>query len=96
MNHLDQKFLSSYVTETPPWGFGGMGEVVYLRTYSREIDGAGRSETWIETCARAVNGAIDIGAPLETDEAERLFDHMFNLRCSLSGHRSSKNLMPHR
>lgn len=76
-------FVASYADRTPPWGFGGLGEVVYLRTYSRDTEG--RKETWPETIARAINGAIEVGADLADDEAEKLFDHMFNLRCSLSG-----------
>lgn len=80
---LTPDFVASYATKTPPWGFGGLGEVVYLRTYSRDVDG--RKETWPETIARAINGAIDVGADLSGAEAEELFDHMFHLRCSLSG-----------
>jgi ribonucleotide reductase alpha subunit len=32
-----------------------------------------------------INGAIEIGTPYTNKEAEALFDHMFNLRCSMSG-----------
>ena len=62
-----------------------MGEIVYLRTYSRPISGLGRNEIWPETIQRCINGAIEIGAELSQEEAEKLFDHMFHLRCSLSG-----------
>jgi ribonucleoside-diphosphate reductase alpha chain len=82
---LQQSFIDSYKSVTPPWGFGGLGEIVYLRTYSRFIEELGRNETWLETCARAVNGAVEIGAKLSEKDAEKLFDHMYNLRCSLSG-----------
>lgn len=82
---LSSDFLSSYLSKTAPWGFGGLGEVVYLRTYSRKIEGESRNETWVETCERTVNGAVDIGAILSEDEAEKLFDHMFNLRCLPAG-----------
>jgi ribonucleoside-diphosphate reductase alpha chain len=80
---LSTDFVDSYALRTPPWGFGGLGEVVYLRTYARDVDG--RKETWPETIRRAVDGAVAIGAELTATEAETLFDHMFNLRCSLSG-----------
>lgn len=80
---LSPDFVASYSSKTPPWGFGGLGEVVYLRTYARDTDG--RKETFPETISRAINGAIDIGAELTDGEAEALFDHMFSLRCSLSG-----------
>ena len=85
MTLLSQDFIDSYKNKTSPWGFGGLGEVVYLRTYSRPIEELGRNETWTETLVRAINGAADIGTPLNVFEAEALFDHMFNLRCSLSG-----------
>ncbi len=81
---ITDNFTESYKTQTPPWGFGGLGEIVFLRTYSRKT-GDGVSETWPETIQRVINGAIEIGVPYTQDEAERLFDHMFNLRCSFSG-----------
>jgi ribonucleoside-diphosphate reductase alpha chain len=82
---LSQSFIKSYARVTPPWGFGGLGEIVYLRTYSRFNEQAGRNETWLETCERAIRGALEIGAQLSDEEAEKLFDHMYNLRCSLAG-----------
>lgn len=85
MSVFTSDFLSSYADKQTPWGFGGLGEVVYLRTYSRPIDVLGRNETWPESIVRAINGAIEIGAPLTQEQAEKLFDHMFYLRCSLSG-----------
>jgi len=80
---LSKDFVSSYTNKQAPWGFGGLGEIVYLRTYSRDVEG--RKETWPETIERCINGAMGIGAVLTDDEAEKLFDHIFNLRCSLSG-----------
>ena len=59
--------------------------MVFLRTYSRPIPGLGRNETWPETIQRSINGAIEIGTDFTQEEAERLFDLMFNLKCSLSG-----------
>ena len=85
MSVLTSDFINSYSSKTPPWGFGGLGEVVYLRTYSRKIDGTDKSETWVETIKRIIDGAVEIGVPFSQAEAESLFDHMFNLRCSVSG-----------
>lgn len=85
MSSISSEVLSRYSEMAPPWGFGGLGEIVYLRTYSRPIEGVGRNETWPETIQRCLNGAVEIGADLSQDEIERLFDHMFHLRCSLSG-----------
>jgi len=81
---LEQSFVDSYATKQPPWGFGGLGEIVFLRTYSRKKEN-GNNETWPETLQRVINGAIDVGVPLTKREAETLFDHCFNLRCSFSG-----------
>jgi adenosylcobalamin-dependent ribonucleoside-triphosphate reductase len=85
MPAITDEFVSLYANKTAPWGFGGLGEIVYLRTYSRPLENLGRNETWPETVQRCVNGAIEIGADLSQKEAESLFDHMFNLRASLSG-----------
>lgn len=88
LRHLNPEFVASYADRSPDWGFGGMGEVVYLRTYSRDVPTPGgevRKERWHETVERCVNGALAIGADLSGDEAERLFDHVWNLRCSFSG-----------
>lgn len=85
MSLITSDFVAKYEEKQPPWGFGGLGEIVYLRTYSRSIEGLNRTETWIETLTRVVNGAVEIGVPFSKEQAEALFDHMFNLRCSVSG-----------
>ena len=76
MSILSNEFINSYATQTPPWGFGGLGEIVYLRTYSRKIDGLDRTETWTETIKRIIDGAVEIGVPFSEKEAEKLFDHI--------------------
>ena len=85
MSVLSPEFIASYGTKTPPWGFGGLGEVVFLRTYSRKIEGTNQTESWTQTIQRIIEGAVDIGVPFSKEEAESLFDHMFNLRCAVSG-----------
>jgi ribonucleotide reductase alpha subunit len=82
---LSEEFVQSYATKTPPWGFNGMGEIVYKRTYSRDIESLGRKENWHETIARCINGAQEIGANYTKEEAERLFDYIFNLKGTFSG-----------
>jgi ribonucleoside-diphosphate reductase alpha chain len=69
----------------PKWGFNGLGEIVYLRTYSRFIEAEGRSETWPETVERVVRGAVAIGARLSDAEQLRLAEHIHQLRGSVSG-----------
>ena len=84
MTQLRRDFVDSYSLKTPPWGFNGLGEIVFLRTYSRPNEN-GNNETWPEALERVINGALEIGVPLSEEEAEKLFDHCFNLRCSFSG-----------
>lgn len=84
MAFIEDDFVKGYLGKRSPWGFNGMGEIVFLRTYSRKkFDGT--TELWPETIQRVINGAIAIGVPYTQSEAEQLFDHMFNLRCSMSG-----------
>jgi ribonucleoside-triphosphate reductase len=84
MSILEQSFVDSYALKQAPWGFNGLGEIVFLRTYSRKKEN-GTNETWVETLQRVINGAHEIGVDYSKEEAEKLFDHMFNLRCSFSG-----------
>jgi len=85
MSLLSNDFIAQYANQTPPWGFGGLGEIVFLRTYSRAIPEANRNESFVETIKRVIDGAVDVGVPYTQEEAEALFDHMFNLRCLFSG-----------
>jgi len=78
---LTETFLNSYSQKTPPWGFGGLGYIVYKRTYARITDeNTGATEDWTQTCRRVIDGANEIGAELSDDESERMFDYMFNLK----------------
>ena len=81
---LDDSFINRYKNRTPPWGFNGLGYVVYKRTYARVLPD-GNTEEWYQTIARCINGAQDLGAQYTKKEAEKLFDHIFNLRCSFAG-----------
>ena len=85
MSLLSPEFIASYGSKTPPWGFGGLGEIVFLRTYSRKIEGTNQTESWVQTIQRIIEGAGDIGVPFSSEDAEHLFDHMFHLRCAVSG-----------
>lgn len=84
-NILSDEFVNSYANKIAPWGFNGLGEIVYRRTYARDIEGLNRKEYWHETIARCINGAQKIGAGYTREEAERLFDYMFNLKGLFSG-----------
>jgi len=82
---LSKDFINSYADKVAPWGFNGLGEIVYRRTYSREIESLGRKEYWHETIARCIDGAQKIGAGYTVEEAERLFDYIFNLKGIFAG-----------
>jgi len=81
---ISKDFANSYLGKSPNWGFNGLGFIVYKRTYARIRDD-GLYEEWPETIARCINGAQDIGAEYSREEAERLFDYMFNLKCLFAG-----------
>jgi ribonucleotide reductase alpha subunit len=81
---LSPAFINSYKDKVAPFGFNGMGYFVYKRTYSRILEGGG-SEEWYQTVGRCINGAQRVGAEYTEEEAKRLFDHIFNLRCNYAG-----------
>ena len=81
---LPEEFLKPYTTTKPKWGYNGLGEIVYKRTYSR-IKEDGVNEEWWETVARCINGAQRIGADYTTKEAQQLYDLIFNLKCNFAG-----------
>lgn len=57
--HLSDEFVNQYKSKTPPFGFNGLGEIVYERTYSR-IKSDGCYEEWYETVRRVVEGTYSI------------------------------------
>ena len=83
-NIISDEFASTYANKTPKWGFNGLGYIVYKRTYARLKDD-GTTEEWHETVQRCINGAQSLGANYTQKEAEKLFDHVFNLKCNFAG-----------
>lgn len=89
---LTESFLSTYRKKNPRWGYGGLGYIVYLRTYSRK-KADGTLERWDETVERVINGNFKIEArrlhelnKLNEErlkklrlEMERLYHIVFNL-----------------
>ena len=51
--HLTDTFVDKYQRKKTPFGFNGLGELVYNRTYSRLKDN-GKNEQWWETVQRVV------------------------------------------
>ena len=52
---LSQAFIDKYKRRKAPFGFNGLGELVFMRTYSR-IKENGKNERWWETVQRVVEG----------------------------------------
>jgi len=50
---LSEIFLESYKTKTPNFGFNGLGEFVFYRTYSRIQEDGGKEEWW-QVCQRVI------------------------------------------
>jgi len=56
---LTEDFIDKYKDRKPPFGFGGLGELVYMRTYSR-IKENESNERWHETIRRVVEGTYNM------------------------------------
>ncbi|ETL87171.1 ribonucleoside-triphosphate reductase, adenosylcobalamin-dependent [Phytophthora nicotianae] len=81
---LDKAFVASFENQTPPFGFNGLGELVYMRTYSRvKLDGT--KERWFETIERVINGTfnmqkkwlLQLGRPWDEEEMNRIAQEMY-------------------
>jgi len=94
--YLDKEFVDKYKTIDPGFGFNGLGEITYLRTYSR-IKEDGTNEQWHETIERVVNGLYtmqkehiidhNLGwSELKAqDSAQEMYDRMFRMKFLPSG-----------
>jgi len=93
---LDSDFVNSYFNKPSPFGFQGLGELVYQRTYSR-IKPSGDPEVWTETVERVVNGVYNMqkewvesrGLGWVNDKgqnsAQEMFDRIWNLKFTPPG-----------
>ena len=81
---ISEKFANKYANSQPNWGFNGLGYIVYKRTYAR-VKEDGKTEEWHDTIRRCINGSQKIGANYTQEEAEQLFDLIFNLKCNFAG-----------
>ena len=80
---LSKEFLSKYKHRPDPFPTE-LGAFVYLRTYSRWLPDEKRRERWWETVARAVDYNCSL-VPTTRDEAEELYDNIYNMKQFLSG-----------
>ncbi len=56
---IDQGFINQYKGKSPKFGFNGLGELVFYRTYSR-VKPDGAKETFLDTLVRVVEGCYEI------------------------------------
>ena len=88
---LSENFISKYKRKKAPFGFNGLGELVYMRTYSR-IKENGKNERWWETVQRVVEGTYQMQMnhieshqlgwnPWQAQKsAQEMYDRIFNMK----------------
>jgi len=94
MFNLSEDFIKSYENKDVDWG--PLGEVTYLRTYSRNKDD-GSKEKWYETVKRIVEGTYliqkehcqSLKLPWSANKAQKsaqiMYDKIFNFKFTPSG-----------
>ena len=88
---LSDNFLNKFKRKKAPFGFNGLGELVYMRTYSR-IKENGKNERWWETVQRVVEGtysmqknhieSLSLGwnAWQAQRSAQEMYERIFNMK----------------
>ena len=88
---LSENFVSKYKRKKPPFGFNGLGELVYMRTYSR-LKEDGKNERWWETVQRVVEGTYSMqknhieshqlgwNAWQAQASAQEMYERIFNMK----------------
>ena len=88
---LSDNFVDKYKRKKPPFGFNGLGELVYMRTYSR-IKENGKNERGWETVRRVVEGTYSMQKkwidshqlgwnPWQAQKsAQEMYDRIFNMK----------------
>jgi len=88
---LGGSFLSGYVGKKPKFGFDGLGEFIFYRTYSRVTDD-GSKETFLDTARRVVEGCYEIQRRHQRrlhlpwdydkaqDSAQEMFERIWNFK----------------
>jgi adenosylcobalamin-dependent ribonucleoside-triphosphate reductase len=89
---LDDEFMTNFKDAEPPFGFNGLGQLVYARTYSR-IKPDGTNEKWVDTIQRVVEGVFEVQKVYCTEvlktswdetkaqtAAQDMFDRMFHMK----------------
>jgi len=89
--YLTDTFVEKYKRKKAPFGFNGLGELVYNRTYSR-LKENGKNEQWWETVQRVVEGTFNMqkrhiehnglgwNAWKAQHSAQEMYDRIFNMK----------------
>ncbi|RRO13911.1 fused protease/ribonucleoside-triphosphate reductase [Flavobacteriaceae bacterium 14752] len=88
---LNQDFIETYKSIKPNFGFNGLGQLTYHRTYSR-LKESGENEQWYETIRRVVEGCYSLQKEhiLKNElgwndtkaqrSAQEMYDRMFTMK----------------
>lgn len=89
---LSPRFVQQYESKPAPFGFNGLGELVYHRSYARTKGDSDQKEQWFETVERVVNGTYNMQKRwIEQHElgwtpsraqrsAQEMYDRIFNMK----------------
>ena len=89
--HLSEHFITKFKRKKAPFGFNGLGELVYNRTYSR-LKEDNKNEQWWETVRRVVEGTFNMqkrhidanglgwNAWKAQHSAQQMYDRIFNMK----------------
>lgn len=86
-NYVRNKFYREMLAYKPKWG--PIGQIVYLRTYSRWLQDQGRREHWGETVRRVADYSVTLDPTMTEEErvieAEKLFETVYKMRAFPAG-----------
>ena len=89
---LSRDFVKTFEKVKPNFGFNGLGELVFQRTYSRKNLETGKKERWIDTIERVVNGCYTMqkrwitennlgwSDEVAQESAQEMFRRMFEMK----------------
>lgn len=93
---LSENFINKYKKKTPSFGFNGLGEFIFYRTYSRVKEDK-TNEQWWETVRRVVEGTYELQRRwIESNQlgwnpwkaahsAQEMYDKIFNMKFTPPG-----------
>ena len=93
---LSDKFVKQYIKKDPGFGFNGLGEITFFRTYSRQKED-GKNEQWYEVVRRVVEGCFSMQKNHVKEynlgwndekaqyQAQKMYDKIFNMKFLPSG-----------